>query len=159
MDNTKWHNLHLLGLCLSSRARASITRVYLHISIKKENFPEGMWGEKTINRFLSAEFSRATGFVRNPLPELNTYRISIFKQSINSYIMHMLTIRFKWISTHITIKRISMDFTGTLIKFGKYNRYRLSVVIGLTFLFSGLKSHNHIISSIQSTISHFTNTQ
>ena len=41
----------------------------------KEKFPEGMGGEKTINRFLSAEFSRATGFVRNPLPELNINRI------------------------------------------------------------------------------------
>ena len=52
-----------------------------------------------------------------------------------------------------------MDLTGTLVKFGKYDRYRLSVVFGLTILYSGLQSHNHIISSIQFTIAHFTNIQ
>ena len=52
-----------------------------------------------------------------------------------------------------------MDLTGTLDKFGKYERYQLSVVSGLTILYSGSQSHNHIISSIHFTIAHFTNIQ
>jgi len=41
----------------------------------KEKFPEGIGVRKPVIRFLSLEFNRATGFVRNPLPELNSHRV------------------------------------------------------------------------------------
>ena len=66
---------YLCGLDLTCRARVPLfTRVYLHISIKEGKIPRGDGGEKTCHPFSQCGIYRATGFVRNPLLELNNYR-------------------------------------------------------------------------------------